>query len=105
MMEKHWADQIPQSSTPSSGDVKVPLQVDVAFDVVRWANNIETGQGGDGRELYGNERAVYEAALEVLRLYLTGEMTFGDQEDFSCEHPVPEPPAQEDVKTSLDISD
>ncbi len=78
--------QYPHSS-PEEPEVKIPAQVEVAFDVVRWANsvemggrtaNYETARGGEGRSLMPKERAVYEAALEVLRLYMTGEMTFDE---------------------------
>jgi hypothetical protein len=70
-------------------DNRVPARVDVAFDMLRWANAIETGQGGksyeqdqtDGRKLNSTERAVYESALEVIRLYLTGEMTFSEDRE------------------------
>ncbi len=50
-----------------------PPKVDAAFDVVRWGSEI------DQRELRPEERQVYNAALEVLRLYLSGEMSFKDE--------------------------
>jgi len=60
-----------------------PAQVETAFEVVRWANMLEIGSAGyrgidaiPSRPLSPRERSVYEAALEVLRLYLTGEMSF-----------------------------
>lgn len=57
-------------------NANIPAQVEVAFDAMRWANSIESGVCGEGRKLSSKERAIYESSLEVLRLYLTGEMTF-----------------------------
>ncbi len=54
-----------------SGPVR-PCRVDVAFEVLHWAKVVECVD----RQLTDPERAVYNASLEVLRLYLTGEMDF-----------------------------
>jgi len=74
---------ITSAQASSAEDIRVPAQVDVAFDILRWGNSIQTGRAdgryessSDGRELNNKENSVYEAALEVLRLYLTGEMSF-----------------------------
>lgn len=65
---------------PPEVDSRVPAQVDVAFEVVRWGNAIEAPHSNaiEARNLNPKERSVYEAGLEVLRLYLTGEMTFAE---------------------------
>lgn len=72
---------VPFSPLPApETDSRVPAQVDVAFDVVRWGNTIQNPHTAHtvGRDLTPKEKSVYEAALEVLRLYLTGEMTFAE---------------------------
>jgi len=72
---------------------KIPARVNFALDIVHWANEIEKGNqqrsydGGPssqegGRSLREDEKSVYGAALEVMRLYLTGEMSFeGEAEE------------------------
>jgi len=82
-----------------TADLRIPAQVDVAFDVVRWANSVENGGRCDsnsgGRELSVKERSVYEAGLEILRLYMTGEMNFdhsdsgGSEESSLCKQDEP----------------
>ena len=81
-------------------DSRVPAQVDVAFEVVRWGNGIEAPQIDhvEARELISKERAVYESGLEVLRLYLTGEMTFVEPRE--QEPVVSEKLSSENVKTT-----
>ncbi len=44
--------------------------------------------GGGGRELTRAEQAAYDAAIQAMRLYLSGEMDFGDR-------PI-SPPAEEE---------
>ncbi len=56
-----------------------PPKVDAAFDIIRWGSEI------DQRELRPEERQVYNAALEVLRLYLSGEMSFEESSSKSEE--------------------
>lgn len=95
-MNRQWdAQSRPGFVSPRLDDpnIRVPAQVSVAFDILKWANSIETGQGGrnfddprlEGRELRLTEKAVYEASLEILRLYLTGEMLFAGTADGSDE--------------------
>ena len=91
-------------------DSRIPVQVDVAFDVLRWAGSIQNHSGNpeNDRVLNPKEKSIYEAALEVVRLYLTGEMTFSETDETHLyEHPIsPEPVSPVDVKKlPLDISD
>lgn len=70
---------------------RFPVKVDVAFDVLAWASSIENHKD-NGRKLSLKEKIVYESALEVLRLYLAGEMTFDEpQEDEFQEQDMPVP--------------
>ena len=90
---------VPFLSPPTSeADTRVPAQVDVAFEVVRWANMIQSPHinNVEARDLNPKERSVYEAGLEVLRLYLTGEMTFAAPR---LREPIEEPIVVENVKT------
>lgn len=82
---------------------RIPAQIEVAFDVVSWVVSIETGWGPMGRaeprELRSAEKAVYDAALEVLRLYLSGEMAFASEINSSDQQPVSSELEQANVKT------
>ncbi len=82
---------------------RIPAQIEVAFDVVSWVASIETGWGpmgrADPRELRSAEKAAYGAAVEVLRLYLSGEMTFASETSSSDRQPVLPEPEQANVKT------
>lgn len=83
---------------PPGSDMRVPAQVEVAFDILRWANAVQVpvrsfSENAVGRELTAKENSVYEAALEVLRLYLTGEMDFGQTgfDESMYPHPISAP--------------
>ena len=94
---------MPDIPLPPETDTRVPAQVDVAFEVVRWANMIQNPHisNVEGRDLEPKEKSVYEAGLEVLRLYLSGEMTFVEKSDAQiCEHCETPEPVPVDVKTS-----
>jgi hypothetical protein len=67
---------------------KIPPRVSFALDVLHWANHIqernyENLSSENGRKLTQLEQVVYDAALEVLRLYLSGEMNFVEDEEES----------------------
>lgn len=84
-----WAPPI--GSTSDAYSSRYPMKVDVAFDVLRWASGIENHplHQQAGRELKAKENSVYEAGLEVLRLYLTGEMDFADEPKPMVQSSVP----------------
>jgi hypothetical protein len=54
----------------------------------------------EGRQLTALEATVYNAALEVLRLYLSGEMDFAEEK----ENPAPKSPGCFFCNRPLDIS-
>lgn len=66
-----------------------PARVSFALEVIHWANRIQEGRGRsdtyekspEGRQLTALETIVYSAALEVLRLYLSGEMDFVEEKE------------------------
>ncbi len=62
---------------------KYPIQLDVAFDILKWAGALE-------RDMNPKELLVYNSALEVLRLYLSGEMTFSDNSQRNNESKIQE---------------
>lgn len=63
----------------------VPAKVCAAFDVVRFMDSVMSpptcAHHGypvcEGRKLASNEQTVYNSALEVMRLYFSGECDFG----------------------------
>lgn len=68
---------------PSNAPSPIPPRVAAAQDYLRFAEQLRNpptafdGQSRDAaRDLTPKEQAVYDAALEVLRLYFTGEQDF-----------------------------
>ncbi len=61
----------------------IPPKVEAAFKYLEWSRSSGSsfmdlcgGSSKEPKKLSLNERAVFDAALEVLRLYLSGEMDF-----------------------------
>ena len=50
-----------------------PAKIAAAFEVLEWGDNLCLIE-----QLHPREKAIYNAALEVLRLYLSGEMEFSN---------------------------
>ena len=71
----------------------VPPKVAAAQDYLRFAEQLRNPlpgfdgmRGADPRDLNHREQAVYDAALEVLRTYFTGEQEFAPGSDPGPSH-------------------
>lgn len=72
-------------NTPAvaSGPPAIPAKVAAALEFLRFAEFLRNppsqfdGGRSESRDLNQREQAVYDAALEVMRLYFTGEQEFG----------------------------
>lgn len=88
---------------------QVPPRVAMAFAFVQWAESVQRGvvAAGEsmivqGRELSANERATYQAAIETIRVYVNGEMSFGNALPAATKPPEEPPAAGQGVPTGKD---
>lgn len=91
------------------GQTVIPARVSAAQQYLQFAEQVRSAQAafimpGDcpkdsGRELTKKEQVVYDAALDVLRAYFTGEVNYGDSE------PQPNyPPDDNDPKERIPVN-